>query len=289
MEIINVNDLKYIYSDGTEVCFGDDSDFTVEKGEKVVLLGSNGSGKSTLLSVIMGLFKPVEGNAQVFSLSPSGDFKKVRKKLGVVFQNVDEQIIGPRVYDDIAFTLRQNGMEREKIEARVNEVASLLRIEDKLTKIPHYLSGGEKQKVALAGAIVHHPEILILDEPLDSLDVKSRGEVEDILNKLNEEMGITVVLTTHEVNWVPGFAHRVYLLAKGKIISRGRPQEVLIDKSKLLQSGLEPPILVSFFQRLREKGYKIEIPVDLEDAENQLDKYLSDKYLMENEHNSVDQ
>ena len=271
-----MKNLKYVYPDGTEVDFGAESEFTVRKGEKVVLLGANGSGKSTLLSVIMGLLKPSKGNVKVLGLSPTEGFKQVRKRLGVVFQNVDEQIIGPRVYDDIAFTLRQNGMDKEKIEARVKEVTSMLRIEDKLNKIPHYLSGGEKQKVALAGAIVHQPEILILDEPLDSLDVKSRGEVEDILNKLNDEMGITVILTTHEVNWVSGFANTVYLLSKGSIVSKGSPKEVLVDESKLFESGLEAPVLVSFFQRLRKNGFNLEIPVDIEEAETLLARYLSE-------------
>ncbi len=274
LDVINVNNLTYVYPDGTEVRFGAETKFTVKQGEKVVLIGANGSGKSTLLSVIMGLYRPTEGQVTVLNQSPTRDFKQVRKKIGVVFQNVDEQIIGPRVFDDIAFTLRQNGMAKEAIEARVKEVTSLLKLEDKLDKIPHYLSGGEKQKVALAGAIVHHPEILILDEPLDSLDMKSRNEVEGLLNRLNADMGITVVLTTHEVNWVPRFADTVYLLAGGKIISSGSPKEVLADESKLWASDLEPPVLVSFFQRLQRHGLNLETPVDLREAEKLMARYL---------------
>ncbi|ACB85498.1 energy-coupling factor ABC transporter ATP-binding protein [Natranaerobius thermophilus] len=265
--IIIVRDLKHVYSDGTTVQISNQKSLIAHRGEKLAILGANGTGKTTILSVIIGLTKPTQGQVEVAGLIPGKQFNRLRHKLGVVLQNVDEQIIGPRVYDDIAFTLRQAKVARDQIEREVNRVASLLGIEHILHKIPHYLSGGEKQKVALAGALVHKPELLILDEPLDSLDSKSHEEVEKILNWINDEYGVTVLLTTHDLNWVAGWADNVYVLSKGEILARGKPDEILIDLDKLHQAGLHPPMLVMLFHRLRQRGYQVDIPVTLDQAE----------------------
>ncbi|HCS74685.1 MAG TPA: ABC transporter, partial [Clostridiales bacterium] len=163
----------------------------------------NGAGKTTLISHILGLLSPVEGQVKVMGMQPDKNFNHVRKHIGVVFQNVDEQIIGPRVYDDIAFSLRNERFSRQEVDERVKKIASMLGIEDILEKIPHYLSGGQKKKAALAGAISMMPEILILDEPFDGLDPKSKAEMIILLNRLNKENGITLVITTHDINIVP--------------------------------------------------------------------------------------
>jgi len=187
-----------------------------------------------------------------------------------VFQNVDEQIIGPRVYDDIAFTLRNEGMPRQEVEERVQNIASLLGIEDILDKIPHYLSGGQKKKVALAGAISMLPQILILDEPFDGLDPKSKEEMIDLLNRLNREKGITLVMTTHDINIVPGISDLIYVLHKGLIVTKGSPDQVFGQVELLREANLQPPILMDLFDRLRKKGYPLELLADVSDAEAQL-------------------
>ena len=163
-KVVHVNCLKHIYPDHTEVDLCG-LDFVVNKGEKVVILASNGAGKTTLLNHILGFLTPLEGTVEVLGMSPKKDFEKLRKKLGVVFQNVDEQIIGPRVYDDIGFTLKNNGIKKDQVDRMVTEIAEDFGIHPLLNKIPHYLSGGQKKKVALAGAMVMNPEILVLDEP----------------------------------------------------------------------------------------------------------------------------
>jgi cobalt/nickel transport system ATP-binding protein len=186
--LIKVHCLRHVYPDKTEVNICG-LDFVVNPGERVVILGPNGAGKTTLLSHILGLLAPVEGQVEVMGMQPHKQFNKVRKHIGVVFQNVEEQIIGPRVYDDIAFSLRNEGFDRKQVEERVESIASILGIEAILDKIPHYLSGGQKKKVALAGAISMLPEILILDEPFNGLDPKSKDEMIALLNRLNQERG----------------------------------------------------------------------------------------------------
>lgn len=271
--LIRVSSLKHIYPDKTEVdILG--VDFTVKRGEKLILLGPNGAGKTTLLSHILGLLEPTEGLVEVLGLNPWKDFKTLREKFGVLFQNVDEQIIGPRVFDDIAFTGRNRGISEEEIEEKVHYWAKLLRIENLLEKIPHYLSGGQKKKVALAGALLMLPEILVLDEPFDSLDPESKKEMIEIINMLNQDYKMTVIISTHDMNLVPLLAHRVVILNKGKIILDGSPQEVFKETQILKEAALEPPILVDLFQRLKKRGHNIDIPSSLEEAEKILDKEL---------------
>ena len=267
--LIKVHCIRHVYPDKTEVNLCG-LDFVVKAGERVVILGPNGAGKTTLLSHILGLLSPVEGRVEVMGMQPDKHFNQVRKHIGIVFQNVVEQIIGPRVYDDIAFTLRNEGMPRQEVEERVQNIASLLGIEDILDKIPHYLSGGQKKKVALAGAISMLPQILILDEPFDGLDPKSKEEMIDLLNRLNREKGITLVMTTHDINIVPGISDLIYVLHKGLIVTKGSPDQVFGQVELLREANLQPPILMDLFDRLRKKGYPLELPADVSDAEAQL-------------------
>jgi cobalt/nickel transport system ATP-binding protein len=271
--LIKVKCIRHVYPDKTEVDICG-LDFVVRPGERVVILGPNGAGKTTLLSHILGLLSPVEGQVEVMGMKPDKDFNKVRKHIGIVFQNVDEQIIGPRVYDDIAFTLRNEGFSRQETEDRVSEVAAMLGLEDILEKIPHYLSGGQKKKVALAGAVSMMPEILILDEPFDGLDPKSKSEMIDMLNRLNGEKGITLVITTHDINIVPRIADLIYVINKGKIVTKGSPADVFAEVEMLREANLEPPILTDLFDRLAKKGYPLTAPASIDNALDQLEMIL---------------
>jgi len=274
--MIEVRCIRHIYPDKTEVSLCG-MDFIVDEGEKVVLLGPNGAGKTTLLSHILGLLVPIEGTVQVMGMNPSKDFHTMRKSLGVVFQNVDEQIIGPLVYDDIAFGLRNEGVKESEVRERVHAIAEWLGITPILQKIPHYLSGGQKKKVALAGAIVHQPKLLVLDEPFDGLDPKAKAEMIQILNRLNREQNTTLVLTTHDINIVPSIADTIYVIHDGHIAVRGRPQEVFMQMDLLKQANLEPPILMELFFRLKGKGLPLSIPNHVEDAEKQILKLLEQR------------
>lgn len=270
--VVKVQCLKHIYPDKTEVKLCG-LDFLVHQAERVVVLGANGAGKTTLLSHVLGLLSPVEGTVEVLGLKPDKNFNIIRKKIGVVFQNVDEQIIGPRVFDDIAFALRNEKMAAKEIGERVNEIVKQLDISHLLSKIPHYLSGGQKKKVALAGAIITKPEILIMDEPFDSLDAKSKWEMVELLNELNSKHDMTLIITTHNIDLVPYIADTVYLLNKNNL-TKGTPKEILGNIKMIKDANLEPPILVELFTKLKARGYQLNIPIMLNEAEKELIEIL---------------
>lgn len=268
-ELARVKCLRHIYPDRTEVCLCG-LDFVVQEKERLVVLGPNGSGKTTLLLHLMGLLEPMEGEVKVFGTDPCKDFDRIRRRLGVVFQNVDEQIIGPTVWDDVAFSLLNNGVAVDKAGLMVDEILDDLGICHLKNKIPHYLSGGEKRKVALAGAMVMKPEMLILDEPFTGLDPKSKGEILEVLLKLNEKYGTALVVTTHEIDLVSVLANKVYVLDRGHLVLCGTPGEVLTNIDVLQKACLEPPILVELFRRLAGRGLPVGSPMTMEEAEEQL-------------------
>jgi cobalt/nickel transport system ATP-binding protein len=272
--LIKVQCIRHVYPDKTEVSLCG-LDFVVDPGERVVILGPNGSGKTTLLSHILGLLSPVEGQVEVMGLHPDKNFSTIRKNIGVVFQNVEEQIIGPRVYDDIAFTLRNERIPKKEADERVKKIAAMLGLEDILEKIPHYLSGGQKKRVALAGAISMMPKILILDEPFDGLDPKSKTEMIGLLNRLNAEHGITLIITTHDINIVPEIADLIYVINDGQIVTKGCPEDVFSQVGLLREANLEPPILMELFDRLMKKGYPLEMPKNVDEAAMQLEKIMA--------------
>src|SRR5512139_1906283 len=200
--IVQVDCITHVYPDMTKVQICG-LDFIVNQGERVCILGSNGCGKTTLLKHLLGVLVPKNGSVRVFGLDPGKDYSKIRQRIGVVMQDVDEQILGPTVYDDILFAPLNYGMEKSKAEALAKTVIERLNIESIQGKIVHYLSGGEKKKVALAGALVMAPDLLILDEPFTGLDPLSRRELIQVLNELNKEKRVSLIMTLHEVDLVP--------------------------------------------------------------------------------------
>jgi len=275
-EVVKVSCVKHIYPDKTEVSICG-LDFIVNKGERIVILGSNGSGKTTLLSHILGLLKPLKGQVAVFGRDPVKEFNKIREKIGVLFQSVDEQIIGPTVYDDISFPLRNAGQDKEIVKRTVAEISEILGITQIMNKVPHYLSGGQKKKVAMAGALVLAPELLILDEPFDGLDPQSKREMIELINDFNQRKNLTTIITTHDINIVPYIADVIYILDKGNIVTSGTPEEIFQQKEILEAAKLEPPILVQLFSRLRQKGFDVNLPISIEQAEVELDLLLTKK------------
>ena len=208
--VVTVSCLKHTYPDTTEVHICG-LDFVVNRGERVVVLGGNGSGKTTLLYHILGLLRPDEGKVEVFGRNPATEFPAIRERIGVLLQNVDEQILSPTVREDISFSPRNYGVGREETARMVDGVMAELGIARLADKICHYLSGGEKRKVALAGALVMRPDLLILDEPFEGLDTRSRSELVELLNRRNRD-GMGIIMSTHDLNLVGEFADRVYVL-----------------------------------------------------------------------------
>ena len=190
--LVSVSCLKHVYPDTTEIHMCG-LDFVVKRGERVVVLGGNGSGKTTLLYHILGLLAPDEGSVAVFDVNPAKQYNAIRERIGVLLQNVDDQILSPTVWDDISFSPRNYGYGKEETARMVEQIMAEMGIQNLRDKICHYLSGGEKRKVALAGALVLRPELLILDEPFEGLDSRSRSELVALLNKRNQE-GMTIIM-----------------------------------------------------------------------------------------------
>lgn len=267
--LVKVSCLKHIYPDTTEIHICG-LDFVVNRGERVVILGGNGSGKTTLLFHILGLLSPNEGSVSVFNINPALKYNTVRERIGVLLQNVDDQILSPTVWDDVAFTPRNYGYDKERIAQMVERVMAELGISRLGDKICHYLSGGEKRKVALAGALVMQPELLILDEPFEGLDSRSRGELVTLLNERHRE-GMTIIMSTHDLNLVAAFADRVYVLARGKgVLTAGTPAEIFSQAEALKASNIDPPLLTELFMKLRERGLDVAIPESMDHAVHDL-------------------
>jgi cobalt/nickel transport system ATP-binding protein len=251
-EIVFVSCVSHSYEDGTEVRLCG-LDFVARRGQRVAILGPNGAGKTTMLFHILGLLKAQEGVVRVFGVDPSTRWKDIRRNVGVVLQNVEEQILAPTVAEDVAFSPRQYGMPENEVEERVGEAMRLLGIEDLGWRVPHNLSGGEKRKVALAGAIVMEPELLVLDEPFEGLDPASRSELIGLMGRLAEERGTTIIMSTHDIDSVPEFADFAYVLEPGGHIAlKGTPEEVFQEADALSASNIKPLILAELFARLKE-------------------------------------
>jgi len=271
--IVEVDCITHVYPDMTKVQICG-LDFIVNRGERVSILGSNGCGKTTLLKHLLGVLVPKNGSVKVFGLDPGKEFAKIREKVGVVMQDVDEQILGPTVYDDILFAPLNYGTEKKKAEAMAKVVIERLNLESIQKKIVNYLSGGEKKKVALAGALVMEPELLILDEPFTGLDPVSRRDLVQILNELNKEKGITFIMTLHEVDLVPEITDILYLMhGHGDLSERGRPNEIFGKFKDLESFNLEEPTLTRLFKGLKKEGLDFGDPLHIDEAVQSIKKH----------------
>ncbi len=257
---MEIKELCYTYPDQTLVKI-EGGPFVVYPGQKVALVGATGTGKTTLLQHIMGILRPAKGQVRVLDQDPFQNFNHIRWQIGVVLQNPDEQIIGPTVFDDIAFGLRARRLPRDEIRRQVETVAKELGVADLLDKVPHHLSGGQKQKVALAGAVVTRPQLLVLDEPFSGLDGSSKRELLDYICALNKQSGLTVILSTHDLELVPTMADLVYVLHQGRLQMAGPPRQIFTRVNELRAAGLEPPAFVKLSNYLVELGILPELPL----------------------------
>lgn len=249
-EVATVSCVRHRYEDGTEVSLCG-LEFVARKGQRVAVLGPNGSGKTTMLYHLLGLLRPEEGSVTVFGKDPAREWRSIRRRVGVVLQNVDEQILAPNVFDDVAFSARQYGLGEDEVRERANAALELMGILHLGSRVPHNLSGGEKRKVVMAGALVMEPELLIMDEPFEGLDPYSRQQMIDLLEVLAHG-GTTVILTTHDIDAVPDFADFCYVLRTGgEIALSGTPEEIFSAADEIAASNIKPPVLAALFAGLR--------------------------------------
>jgi ABC-type cobalt transport system, ATPase component len=233
--------------------------FTIEQGDFVGIAGMNGSGKSTLVRMINGLILPSSGEVVINGMNTMNrkNIKKIRSLVGMLFQNPDNQIISPVVEEDISFGPTNLGLSYEEVKERTNWALEVLGLEEFRYHSPHLLSGGQKQKVAIASALAMKPSYLILDEPTSMLDNESRSELISTLKFLNSKLGITIVLISHLMEDMAE-ANRLIVLNKGEIYLDDTPWKLFVNPEKLKAVGISPPKIVCLLNKLRDRGHKID-------------------------------
>ena len=267
--IIKTEDLRFSYTvpDGLAPVVLDGVDLSIEEGSFVAVLGHNGSGKSTLAKHLNAVLLPTGGKVWVDGMDTVNDdlLLNIRRTVGMVFQNPDNQIVANVVEEDIAFAPENLGVPSAEIRRRVDEALAMVGMSEYATHAPHLLSGGQKQRIAIAGVIAMRPRCVVMDEPTAMLDPVGRAEVMETIHKLNKEHGITVVLITHHMDEAAQ-ADRLVVMSKGRVISDGAPKEVFQEVEKLKAVGLAVPETVELCWQLRQAG--VDAPLDaLSDGE----------------------
>ncbi len=272
MEIIGAKNVtfQYQYADELPVLVLDGVDVTIEKGSFVALLGSNGSGKSTLAKHFNALLLPTGGKVLVDGIdtTETEDLLAVRRRVGMVLQNPDNQLVSSIVEEDVAFGPENLGVAPAEIRKRVEEALRAVNMYDHRASAPHQLSGGQKQRVAIAGVLAMQPDVLILDEPTAMLDPQGRREVMETVHALNRDLGITVILITHYMEEA-ATAGRVVVLDKGRVCMDGTPQEIFSAVDMVKSLYLDVPQPAALAHHLREAG--IPLPQDILTAEQLVD------------------
>ncbi len=261
--IIEIKNVTYNYTeDEVEYTAVDNVSLDIEKGSFTVILGHNGSGKSTLAKMMNGLNKPTFGEILVDGMNTNDEETEllIKRKVGMVFQNPDNQLVASIVEEDVAFGPENLGLEPKIIRERVDEALKSVGMYEFKNSTPHHLSGGQKQRIAIAGMIAMKPECLILDEPTAMLDPKGRAEIVNTILRLNKENGMTVVLITHYMEEAEK-ADRVLVMNDGKFIADGTPKEIFNNVSMLKSVGLDVPQTTELLYELNNNGIKV--PTDV--------------------------
>ena len=263
-EAIRTEHLKFSYDAQSEsggVTVFDDLNLSIEEGSFVAVLGHNGCGKSTLAKHFNAVLLPEGGSVHVFGMDTSDEslLVDIRRTVGMVFQNPDNQMVANVVEEDVAFAPENLGVPSEEIRRRVDEALKLVGMYDYRLHAPHLLSGGQKQRVAIAGVIAMRPRCIVLDEPTAMLDPHGREEVISTIERLNREMGITVVLITHLMTEAIR-AQRVIVMDAGRILADGTPKEVFPQVELLESVGLTVPATTKVLYALNEAGF--DLPLD---------------------------
>ena len=254
MSIIKFENVHYTYpGDQLESLCG--VSLEIEEGSFVAVLGHNGSGKSTLAKHMNAILVPTEGKVTVCGIDSADEERliQLRRNVGMVFQNPDNQIVANVVEDDVAFAPENLGVEPKEIRRRVDEALKLVGMYDKRQHAPHLLSGGQKQRVAIAGVIAMEPKIIVLDEPTAMLDPIGREEVISTITRLCREKGMTVVLITHHMDECVG-ADRLIVMSNGSVVADGLPAEVFADIGLMEREGLAVPETTRLLYDLKQRG-----------------------------------
>jgi energy-coupling factor transport system ATP-binding protein len=251
--IVSLNGVSFHY-DAQERYALNNVSLDIYEGEWLAIVGHNGSGKSTMAKLLNGLQFPQTGEITVCGIKLDEEsIWDIRKKLGMVFQNPDNQFVGTTVQDDVAFGLENNGIPRDEMVTRVEDSLKRVKMDKFLYQEPHHLSGGQKQRVAIAGVLALRPSIIILDEATSMLDPRGREEVLETVRLLKEEKSLTVISITHDLEEAAK-ADRIIVMNKGEVFREGTPEEIFSMDEQLVQLGLDIPFSVKMTKALRNDG-----------------------------------
>jgi len=266
---IEINELFFSYSDGTQALKG--INIHIEKKDKVAILGPNGAGKSTLLLHLNALNLPQAGQVRIEGIEVSKTTeKKIRTRVGMVFQDPDDQIFSMTVREDIRFGPLNMGLSSHEVEARVDSALKAVRIEELADKAPYHLSYGQKKRVAIAGVLAMSPDIIVLDEPFAYLDPRGKQGLLEILDALSQQ-GKTVIIATHDVDLAAEWADRIVVIQGGKVLAEG-DKRILLDSKTIEQADLDFPIVAKIFRALPNQDAKL--PLTIKEAINRIKKMI---------------
>ena len=258
-EILSFNDVTFSYTpdepSGRKAV--QNVSISINKSEWIAIVGHNGSGKSTMAKLMCGLLFPEQGEVRIKrDVLTEENLWEIRSQIGMVFQNPDNQFVGATVQDDVAFSLENNGVPYEVMVQRVRESLEQVKMAQFMNHEPHHLSGGQKQRVAIAGVLAMHPQILILDEATSMLDPQGRDEVLKIVQALREEIGLTVLSITHDLEEAL-LADRIIFMNDGKKYAEGTPSEIFALGDQLVQFGLDLPFAMKMTKLLQAHGVQL--------------------------------
>ncbi|MDH4199979.1 MAG: ATP-binding cassette domain-containing protein [Spirochaetia bacterium] len=278
MDVVNrldVNIEQFTYDDGT--CALKQIILKLESGEFAGILGANGSGKTTLLKVMDGLVKQFHGvvlldGKDIKKLTP----KEIFHKVGLVFQNPDDQLFGANVFEDVAFGPRNMGFKEHEVLLRVNEALAEVDMAESGNRPIHYLSYGQKKRICIAGLLAMGHEILLLDEPTSGLDPAGEFHMMELLKKINREKKVSILMATHNVDIVPVFLDKIYILNNGGMFLSGTPQEIFMNPENMEQIKLRLPCIAELFYRLEnENGFSFQrLPLTVSEGQEEILRQL---------------
>ena len=275
MKILEIKDLSFSYDDQTDAV--NQASFTIEKGSYTTIIGENGSGKSTIAKLIIGLLEKKSGSIIVDQIELSeSTLNEIRQKIGIVFQNPDNQFIGATVRDDIAFGLENHRVEQSKMDGIIERFAAEVNMSEYLNHEPTKLSGGQKQRVAIAGVLAMSPEIIIFDEATSMLDPQGKEEINSLINMLHKENEMTIISITHDIEEVVNSDY-VIVLHEGKVVLEGTPEKIMIKEKELLKLSLDVPFTFKLSKALISEGVEVSERIHLERLVDELCQLVSKK------------
>jgi cobalt/nickel transport system ATP-binding protein len=286
---IEAREVSFTYDEGTQALQA--IDFHAEKGEFIAMLASNGSGKTTLIKALVGLLKPQKGEIRICGEDiQSITSKELYQRIGLVFQNPNDQLFATTVEEDVSFGPRNLKLPEQEVQRRVKESLESVGASDLCERAIHHLSFGQQKRVALAGALAMRPSILILDEATAGLDPAGEIMMMHLLNKLNREQGVTIILATHSVDMLPLFADRIYVLRHGRVLRHGTAEDVLCDHEMLDRASLRLPYVSGLLHEMKQyDGVPIDgLPLTVGAARKRLLELIPPDLIMDPAHEALE-